>query len=114
MQDKIIGIVIFLVVGILMVGVGAMGTEAGPDWGGIATGALGNADLWAKAIVALTVAGMAMGVYTNGGLSGGDVRGAVLMLILAAMVGGTFPWTSWGACLATAWIVTGGGLLNKN
>ena len=114
MQDKIIGIVIFLVVGILMVGVGAMGTEAGPDWGGIATGALGNSALWAKAIVALTVAGMAMGVYTNGGLSGVDVRGAAMMLILASWIGGYFPIESWGAWLGTAWILTGGGLLNKN
>ena len=111
MQDKIIGIVIFLAVGILMTVVGA---GEGADAVGTAYGALANSDLWASAIVALTVAGIAMGVWSNGGLSGVDIRSAVLMLILAAMISGDFKWDSWGACLATAWIVTGGGLLNKN
>ena len=114
MQDKIIGIVIFLIVGILMAGIGQMGGETPPEWGKIATGALADNGLWAAAIVALTVAGMAMGVYTNGGLSGVDFRGVVLMLIVASMVGGWFPIESWGAWLGTAWILTGGGLLNKN
>ena len=114
MQDKIIGIVIFLIVGILMTGIGAMGTEAGADWAGIAKGALADNGLWASAIVALTVAGMAMNVYTNKGLSGVDAREVITMLILAAFVGGFFPVDSWAAWLATAWILTGGGLLNKN
>lgn len=114
MQEKIIGIVIFLIVGILMAGIGDMGGETAPEWGKIATGALANPGLWAKAIVALTVAGMAMGVYSNGGLSGVDIRGAAMMLILAAWIGNYFPWDSWGAWLGTAWILTGGGLLNKN
>ena len=57
---------------------------------------------------------MAMGVYTNGGLSGVDARGVITMLIMAAFVGGFFPYDQWAAWLATAWILTGGGLLNKN
>ena len=114
MQDKIIGIVIFLIVGILMAGIGKMGGETGPDWGAIATGALADNGLWAQAIIALTVAGMAMGVYTNGGLSGVDARGVITMLIMEAFVGGFFPYDQWAAWLATAWILTGGGLLNKN
>ena len=114
MQDKIIGIVIFLIVGILMSGISAMGTEAGADWANIAKGALADNGLWAQAIIALTVAGMAMNVYTNKGLSGVDAREVITMLILAAFVGGFFPVDSWAAWLATAWILTGGGLLNKN
>ena len=106
---------VFLLVGAGVAFLAAPGGEgaAGLSMGTI-TDALSNNTVWATAIVALTVAGMAMGVYSNGGLSGVDVRGAFTMLILASMVGGTFPTESWGAWLATAWILTGGGLLNKN
>lgn len=104
MQDKIIGIAVFLVVGILMVGFGSPDT----DWLATAKGALTTPKTWAAAIVALAVARMAMGVYTGGGLNADDVKGAILLVLLASMVGGTFPMDNWGAWLGTAWILTGG------
>ena len=87
MQDKIIGIAVFLVVGILMVGFGSPDT----DWLATAKDGLTNPATWAAAIVALAVARMAMGVYTGGGLHADDVKGAILLVLLASMVGGTFP-----------------------
>jgi hypothetical protein len=107
MQDKIIGIVVFLVVGVAITTVGGEGGFSG-DWMGNLTAALGSQAIWATAITALAVASLAMGVYTNGGLSGADVKGTILLLIVAAMVGGTFPVDSGGAWLGTAWLVTGG------
>ena len=104
MQDKIIGIAVFLVVGILMVGFGSPDT----DWLATAKDGLTNPATWAAAIVALAVARMAMGVYTGGGLNADDVKGAILLVLLASMVGGTFPMDYWGARLGTAWILTGG------
>ena len=104
MQDKAIGIVVFLLVGTVMTGLAA-GGEA--DWGAIAMGSLSTAGTWATAITALAVAGMAMGTYNNGGLSGADIKQTVLLLAVAALVGGTFP-DAWGAWLALAWIITGG------
>ena len=62
MQDKAIGIVVFLLVGTVMTGLAA--GEA--DWGAIALGSLSTAGTWATAITALAVAGMAMGTYNNG------------------------------------------------
>ena len=107
MQDKIIGIAVFLVVGILMVGLG--GADTGwTGWVATAKGALTTPSTWAAAIVALAVARMAMGVYTGGGLNADDVKGAILLVLLSMMVGGTFPMDSWGAWLGTAWILTGG------
>jgi len=70
-------------------------------------GSVSSAATWATAITALAVAGLAMGCYTNGGLSGADIKGTVLLLAVAMLVGGTFP-DAWGAWLALAWIVTGG------
>lgn len=107
MQDKAIGIVVFALVGVLM-GFLAHSGDAGYDFAGGIKGALSDSGTWATAITALAVAGMAMGVYTNGGLSGADIKTTVLLLVVAALVGGTFPWTSWGAALALAWLVTGG------
>ncbi len=107
MQDKIIGIVVFLVVGVAITTVGGEGGFSG-DWMGNLTAALGSQAIWATAITALAVASMAMGVYTNGGLSGANIKQTVLLLIVASLVGGTFPADSWGAWLGTAWLVTGG------
>ncbi len=103
MQDKIIGIIVFLVVGTLMTGLAA-GAEA--DWGAIAMGSISTAGTWATAITALAVASLAMGVYTNGGLSGADIKGTILLLIVAGMVGGAGP-DGW-EWLGVAWLVTGG------
>ena len=110
MQDKAIGIVVFLAVGAVITGLGSMGDEGGADWVGLLMGSLSggeNGSLWAASITILAVAGMAMGTYKNGGLSGVDVKHTVLLLALAGMVGGTFP-DSLGAYLALAWIITGG------
>lgn len=107
MQDKAIGIAVFAFVGVLM-GYLAFNGDASYDIVGGIKGALSNADTWATAITALAVAGMAMGVYTNGGLSGADIKQTVMLLIVAALVAGTFPWNEWGAALALAWLVTGG------
>jgi hypothetical protein len=104
MQDKAIGIVVFLLVGTVMT---ALTAGEGADWGAIAMGSVSSAATWATAITALAVAGLAMGCYTNGGLSGADIKGTVLLLAVAMLVGGTFP-DAWGAWLALAWIVTGG------
>ena len=106
MQDKIVGIVVFLVVGTLMVGLRDAGGAEGVAWADHLIGALSTADTWAAAIVALAVAGMAMGVYTNGGLSGANIKQTVLLLIVAMLVGGTMP-DAWG-WLGVAWLVTGG------
>ncbi|MBT6785409.1 MAG: hypothetical protein HN598_04590 [Planctomycetes bacterium] len=103
MQDKIVGIVVFLVVGTLMTGLAA-GSEA--DWAAIAMGSVSSASTWATAITALAVAGMAMGVYTNGGLKGADIKGTILLLIVASIVGNSGP-TGW-EWLGVAWLVTGG------
>jgi hypothetical protein len=109
MQDKIVGIVVFLVVGTLMVGLrDTGGADGGVAWADHLIGSLSTAGTWAAAITAMAVAGMAMGVYTNGGLSGANIKQTVLLLIVASLVGGTFPADSWGAWLGTAWLVTGG------
>ena len=105
MQDKAIGIAVFLVVGTVMTALAA-GAEA--DWVGTLIASVSTASTWATAITALAVGGMAMGVYTNGGLSGADIKQTVLLLIVAMLAGGTFPADSWGAWLGTAWLVTGG------
>ena len=107
MQDKAIGIAVFALVGVLM-GFLAHSGEAGYDFVGGIQAALSAKGTWATAITALAVAGMAMGVYTNGGLSGANIKQTVLLLIVASLVGGTFPVDSWGAWLGTAWLVTGG------
>ena len=104
MQDKAIGIVVFLLVGTVMT---ALAAGEGADWGAIAMGSVSTAGTWATAITALAVAGMAMGCYNNGGLSGADIKHTVLLLAVAGLVGGTFP-DAWGAWLALAWIITGG------
>ena len=107
MQDKAIGIVVFAAVGVLMGALAHSGDASYDVVGGI-KGALSDSSTWATAITALAVAGMAMGVYTNGGLSGADIKQTVMLLIVAALVAGTFPWSDWGAALALAWLVTGG------
>ena len=82
----------------------AAGSEA--DWAAIAMGSVSSASTWATAITALAVAGMAMGVYTNGGLKGADIKGTILLLIVASIVGNSGP-TGW-EWLGVAWLVTGG------
>jgi hypothetical protein len=107
MQDKIVGIVVFLVVGTLMVGLrDTGGADGGVAWADHLIGSLSTAGTWAAAITAMAVAGMAMGVYTNGGLSGANIKQTVLLLIVAAIVGGTGP-SGW-EWLGVAWLVTGG------
>ena len=106
MQDKIVGIVVFLVVGTLMVGLRDSGGAEGVNWADHLIGSLSTASTWAAAITAMAVAGMAMGVYTNGGLSGANIKQTVLLLIVAAIVGGTGP-SGW-EWLGVAWLVTGG------
>jgi len=111
MQDKIVGIVVFLVVGSVMVGLRDAGGADGAmetSWADHLIGSLSTAGTWAAAITAMAVAGMAMGVYTNGGLSGANIKQTVLLLIVASLVGNSFPVDSWGAWLGTAWLVTGG------
>jgi hypothetical protein len=54
----------------------------------------------------MAVAGMAMGVYTNGGLSGANIKQTVLLLIVASLVAGAGP-SGW-EWLGVAWLVTGG------
>ena len=107
MQDKAIGIAVFVVVGVLMSFLAFSG-EGSYDWGPGIQKALSDPGSWATAITALAVAGMAMGVYTNGGLSGANIKQTVLLLIVASLVGNSFPVDSWGAWLGTAWLVTGG------
>jgi hypothetical protein len=114
MQDKAIGIGVFALVGVLMGFLAFQGVtnDAGVtssyDFIGGFKSALSDPGSWATVITALAVAGMAMGVYTNGGLSGANIKQTVLLLIVAMLVGGTFPVDSWGAWLGTAWLVTGG------
>ena len=107
MQDKIVGIVVFLVVGTLMVGLrDTGGADAGVNWADHLIGSLSTAGTWAAAITAMAVAGMAMGVYSNGGLSGANIKQTVLLLIVASIVAGTGP-SGW-EWLGVAWLVTGG------
>jgi hypothetical protein len=118
MQDKAIGIAVFVVVGVLMSWLGGAGgafelTVSAKD-------ALSNPATWATVITALAVAGMAMGVYTNGGLSGANIKQTVLLLIVAMLVhsfgshevagetvrnASAFSDWEW---LAVAWLVIGG------
>jgi hypothetical protein len=109
MQDKAIGIAVFALVAVLMGFLAFQGAaDEGYDFMGGIKQALSDPGSWATAITALAVAGMAMGVYTNGGLSGVNIKQTVLLLIVASLVGNTFPVDSWGAWLGTAWLVTGG------
>ena len=107
MQDKGLGILVFVVVAVLLGFLGFSG-EGSYDFMGGVKGALSDPGTWATVITALAVAAMAMGVWTNGGLSGVDIKQTVLLLVVAALVGGTFPGGDWGAALALAWILTGG------
>jgi|APSaa5957512493_1039668.scaffolds.fasta_scaffold121759_1 hypothetical protein len=114
MQDKAIGIAVFLVVGTVMTALAA-GAEA--DWVGTLIASVSTASTWATAITALAVGGMAMGVYTNGGLSGANIKQTVLLLIVAMLVN-SFGTNAEGApnpaafdgweWLGVAWLVTGG------
>jgi hypothetical protein len=116
MQDKAIGIAVFALVGVLM-GFLAFSGEGSYEFVGGIKGALSDPGSWATAITALAVAGMAMGVYTNGGLSGANIKQTVLLLIVAMLVnsfgtdaeGAPNPaaFDSW-EWLGVAWLVTGG------
>jgi hypothetical protein len=109
MQDKAIGIAVFALVAVLMGFLAFQGAAGeGYDFMAGIKNALSNPESWATVITALAVAGMAMGVYTNGGLSGANIKQTVLLLIVAMLVGNNFPVDSWGAWLGTAWLVTGG------
>lgn len=114
MQDKAIGIAVFALVAVLMGFLAFQGAAGeGYDFMGGIKQALSDPGSWATAITALAVAGMAMGVYTNGGLSGANIKNTVLLLAVAGLVGGDIAWggdgaAGWGVWVGLAWLITGG------
>ena len=102
MQNKVIGVVVFLAVGVVINGLNSDPMSFGNPFG---------ANFWATCGTILTtlgVANIAMSLYSTGGVSSADAKHCALLVIVGMVVSGGYPLDNGWAALALAWILVGG------
>ncbi|HIA28608.1 MAG TPA: hypothetical protein EYN79_10955 [Planctomycetes bacterium] len=110
MQNKVIGVVVFLAIGVVLTGL------MSGSWADLNpftySGAEGSGDnfwtLCGMVLTALGVGNLAMGLYSSGGVSSADAKSCALLVIVGMVVSGGYPLDNGWAALALAWILVGG------